>query len=239
MIQEAQQARVPVIAADAGGMAELIRGPPGKGSFSPPPQPQTQLQDSRSGITKKQPVSAAAAEQAEAEAALLFRHRDPGSLAVVLANAAANPQLIARLGERGFTGSAPGDVRVVRVGPHGPRDQLALAVFCCALVHAGHRTLTRFFPRLLPNSHPQWYPPLMLVVQVVDIRDHAQDIMRAYYTVLAKQQQTPGRPEAQRAAQEALRQAGQRASGLVWRITFDTNPDGASWAQKKTLSLSS
>lgn len=89
VIQEAQHARVPVIVADIGGMAELLRGTP---EDSPPSKIASQ-------------------DVAEVEAAQLFIHRDAKSLGGVMYRAAANPELMQRLGERGFTGSVSGDVR--------------------------------------------------------------------------------------------------------------------------------
>lgn len=71
VIHEAQQARVPVVTADAGGMAEFVR---------------------------------------HEENGLLFRHRDPASLAVQMARCVENPEWIARLGLRGYLHNEYGDV---------------------------------------------------------------------------------------------------------------------------------
>ena len=71
VIHEALQARVPVITADTGGMAELIR---------------------------------------DGENGLLFRHRDPASLASKMAMLAADRDLVAQLGRRGYLLSHDGNV---------------------------------------------------------------------------------------------------------------------------------
>lgn len=74
VIHEAQQARVPVVTADAGGMAEFV--------------------------------------QHEVNG-LLFRHRDPASLAVQMARCVDHPEWVARLGARGYLDDKNGDVRAI------------------------------------------------------------------------------------------------------------------------------
>ena len=71
VIHEAQQARVPVITADVGGMAELIR---------------------------------------DGDNGLLFRHRDPKSLAQCMTRMLREPEAAAALGASGYLGSSSGDV---------------------------------------------------------------------------------------------------------------------------------
>jgi glycosyltransferase involved in cell wall biosynthesis/MoaA/NifB/PqqE/SkfB family radical SAM enzyme len=71
VIHEAQQARVPVVTADAGGMAEYVR---------------------------------------HEVNGLLFRHRDPASLAGQMQRLADDPALARRLGARGYLYSPGGDV---------------------------------------------------------------------------------------------------------------------------------
>ena len=75
VIHEAQQARVPVITADVGGMAEYVR-------------------DEVNG--------------------LLFRHRDPRSLAHQMQRLVDEPTVALRLGARGYLYSATGDVPSIR-----------------------------------------------------------------------------------------------------------------------------
>lgn len=74
VIHEAQQARVPVITADAGGMAEFVR---------------------------------------HEVNGLLFRHRDPSALAVQMARCVDDPELISRLGQRGYLYDDSGNVPAI------------------------------------------------------------------------------------------------------------------------------
>jgi glycosyltransferase involved in cell wall biosynthesis/MoaA/NifB/PqqE/SkfB family radical SAM enzyme len=74
VIHEAQQARVPVITADAGGMAEYVR---------------------------------------HEENGLLFRHRDPASLAHQMQRLMDDPAVGRRLGDRGYLYSPSGDVPTI------------------------------------------------------------------------------------------------------------------------------
>lgn len=75
VIHEAQQARVPVVTADTGGMAEFVR---------------------------------------HEENGLLFRHRDPASLAVQMTRCVDDPEWIARLGLRGYLHQESGNVPSIK-----------------------------------------------------------------------------------------------------------------------------